>query len=126
MTAHDPRVTLTEAEVDRLVFEFGDHTNIYALTDMMADLIAARLAPIRAPTVVDFAQWVATNRAYNGSDHPHGQSLYNECLNGVLPLWALQYARNALDAPQDAPRGPVGGEQPCRMCLRAECRGGCF
>lgn len=80
MTAHDPRVTLTEAEIDRLVFEFGDHTNIYALTDTVADLIAARLAPIRALA----EQWDTG------------------CAREVLA---------ALDAPQDAPRGPVGGEQ---------------
>ena len=39
----------------------------------------------------EFVQWVATQRAYNGSDHRHGQSLYNECLNAVLPQWAEEF-----------------------------------
>jgi len=40
----------------------------------------------------EFVQWVATQRAFNGSDHsPHAQALYNECLNAVLPEWAEQW-----------------------------------
>lgn len=39
---------LTEAEIERLVWEFGDHTNIYTLVDTVAAILAARLAPIRA------------------------------------------------------------------------------
>lgn len=97
MTAHDPRVTLTEAEVDRLVFEFGDHTNIYALTDTVADLIAARLAPIRE---------LADLLIEQGDEHVNGcvgQADCAACVHHDL--------MQALDAQQDAPRGPVGGEQ---------------
>ena len=39
---------LTEAEIERLVWEFGDHTNIYTLVDTVRDILDARLAPIRA------------------------------------------------------------------------------
>lgn len=62
------------------------------------------VAEIVAAEVLDFAQWVASNRAYNGSDHRHGQSLYNECLNAVLPTWAIEFAALADDASSDAPQ----------------------
>ena len=39
----------------------------------------------------EFVQWVATQRAYNGSDHRHAQSLYNECINAALPRWAEEF-----------------------------------
>lgn len=95
MTAHDPRVALTEAEVDRLVFEFGDHTNIYALTDTVADLIAARLASELRQAGQDFL----AHEAARGPARP-----------AFVRHW-LHARADALDAPQDAPRGPVGGEQ---------------
>lgn len=112
MTAHDPRVTLTEEEVERLrvgirlAVRFGrigpNSAEIIArggtvcltpqesdeaadrLAEDVADLIAARLAPIRALA----EEWEAA-----GFEIEPAQ------------------LRNALDAPQDAPRGPVGGEQ---------------
>lgn len=46
----------------------------------------------QADAATDFAAWVATDRAYNGSEHPRGQSLYNECINEVLREWAVEYA----------------------------------
>lgn len=60
----------------------ADDLNEWVGTDPIEEVVA---------TLIDFAQWVATNRAYNGSDHEHGQSLYNECLNAVLGQWALDY-----------------------------------
>jgi hypothetical protein len=53
-------------------------------------------AEIKAEGVREFVAWVATHRAYNGSDYPHGQSLYNECLNGELPQWANDWIADAL------------------------------
>jgi hypothetical protein len=63
---------------------------------------------VRAEALRDFVQWVASNRAHNGSDYPHGQSLYNECINAVLPHWAADWLldqddRIAQDAPENAP-----------------------
>lgn len=57
--------------------------------DRSATQAAVRKA--RADGAREFAAWVATNRAYNGSDHKHGQALYNECLNVVLPTWAAEF-----------------------------------
>ena len=59
-----------------------------------AELTLATPAEI---AVTEFVAWVATQRAYNGSDHPHGQSLYNECLNAALPDWADQWLRERED-----------------------------
>lgn len=49
------------------------------------------IAPIIAEGVRKFVAWVAINRAFNGSNHDHGQSLYNECLNAALPTWAEEW-----------------------------------
>lgn len=49
--------------------------------------------------VREFANWVSTQRAYNGSEHEHGQSLYNECINAVLPTWAEEWAAEQAPAP---------------------------
>lgn len=68
----------------------------------MSALQIRTVEAIRASAVREFVQWVATGRAYNGSDHPHAQSLYNECLNAVLPEWAEEF----LTATPD-----VGGEE---------------
>lgn len=52
-----------------------------------------------------FVEWIATDRAYNGSDHQHGQSLYNECLNAALPLWVEDFLRIPTnDAPERTAR----------------------
>lgn len=40
--------------------------------------------------LAEFAQWVASNRAYNGAPDP-GQALYNEQINAVLPTWAEEF-----------------------------------
>lgn len=59
----------------------------------MADHFDFKTVPVPGLQRVldEFVQWVATNRAYNGTDHEHGQALYNECLNVVLPVWAADF-----------------------------------
>lgn len=57
----------------------------------------------------EFPEWVATNRAYNGSEWPHGQSLYNECLNAVLSEWAADYLTDAAETPRNGPRSAEQG-----------------
>jgi hypothetical protein len=64
-------------------------------SDWLAAYVQAARDEERARVVADFAHWVATNRAYNGSEHLHGQSLYNECINAVLSTWAWEFAREA-------------------------------
>lgn len=97
MTAHDPRVTLTEAVAHAIANTYGVQHNsgpenwgedwtpeaeaaIAAMQPYVEQIIAARLDRVRAVA----EQWD------------------NGCAREVLA---------ALDAPQDAPRGPVGGEQ---------------
>lgn len=57
----------------------------------LATLLAERDRRVAATAVAEFAHWVAIARAYNGSDHERGQSLYNECLNAVLLTWAQEW-----------------------------------
>lgn len=94
MTAHDPRVALTEADENLLgPFIWGGWIGVAeskrdafsrelraTVERIAAQHVAARLAPIRAVA----EQWDTG------------------CAREVL---------DALDAPQDAPRGPVGGER---------------
>ena len=106
-SAHDPRVTLTEAEVDRLgPFIWGGWIGVVeekraAFSEEMRatveQIIAARLAPIRA-LAEEWAnpELLTVSGSYRAAEY------------------AYEFAddlRKALDAPQDAPRGPVGGEQ---------------
>ena len=96
MTAHDPRVTLTEAEQEAiwsglrrarreeapipLAAESHKTHVLWAVSEAVEQIIAARLDRVRAVA----EQWDTG------------------CAREVLA---------ALDAPQDAPRGPVDGEQ---------------
>lgn len=95
-TAHDPRVTLTEAEQEAiwsglrrarheeapipLAAESHKTHVLWAVSESVEQIIAARLDRVRAVA----EQWDTG------------------CSREVLA---------ALDAPQDAPRGPVGGER---------------
>lgn len=124
MTAHDPRVTLTEAETERLVSTIAAAINhqsidaeagrsdlglaeeiVYvqsaatapggltrAVEQIVAEHVAARLAPIRAI----LAAW----DAWDGSPGPDGR-LHPDSSSPR----DRERLRNALDAPQDAPRG---------------------
>jgi len=58
----------------------------------------------RRDAVREFANWVATQRAYNGSEHDYGQSLYNECINAVLPTWAEEWAAEQAPVPEETTR----------------------
>ena len=109
MTAHDPRVTLTAAEVERLCDALEDCDAEYRVERRVAreveHLIAARLAPIRA--LAD--EWEA-------EDWRVGQftSRFE---------WAYTALRAALDAPvrasqdHDGAEGQGEGEKPAdRRC----------
>lgn len=63
---------------------------------------------VKAEALLAFVQWVATNRAFNGSDYRRGQSLYNECINAALPLWAADWLRAHVDALDPATPGDGG------------------
>lgn len=65
-------------------------------------------AQAKAEALLAFVQWVATNRAFNGSDYRRGQSLYNECINAALPLWAADWLRAHVDALDPATPGDGG------------------
>lgn len=54
-------------------------------------ILAARTREAVEAALTEFVQWIAVERAYNGSDYL-GQSLYNEGINGVLPEWAREFA----------------------------------
>ena len=73
MTAHDPRVTLTEAEVDDLCVATGylrsDARRMEWVTGAVEAIIAARLAPIRA--LAD--EW----EAYSATDEWHAADCWN-------------------------------------------------
>lgn len=95
----DERALLYRAWVDDVANNdtWGQgRADIKATEDAVARIVAERTRGAREQAVLDFTHWVAINRAYNGSDHPHGQSLYNECLNSALPTWAMEYLRAAL------------------------------
>lgn len=57
----------------------------------VAEHVAARTREAVEAALTEFVQWIAVERAYNGSDYL-GQSLYNEGINGVLPEWAREFA----------------------------------
>lgn len=130
-TAHDPRVTLTEAETDLLgPFIWGGWIGVAegkrdafsrelraTVEQIVAEHVAARLAPIRAlaEEATERAYWDISLREMltvqaTGPERakvpPHWRTQAES--EALVPVDAL---RNALDAPQDAPRGPVGGEQ---------------
>ena len=65
--------------------------------------VEALPAQTPAQYVAGLADWVASNRAHNGSTHKHGQSLYNEGLNAVLHDWCKDYI--AALAEREAGRG---------------------
>ena len=108
MTAHDPRVTLTEVETDLLgPFIWGGGIGVVEdkraafseeLRATVEQIIAARLAPIRA--ILDAWDAWDGSPGPDGRPHPDSSSPRDR-----------ERLRKALDAPQDAPRGPVGGEQ---------------
>lgn len=54
-----------------------------------------------AAAVREFAQWVAGNRAYNGSDFPRGQVLYDNSLNAELPKWVEDWIDERLGASKE-------------------------
>lgn len=85
------RAAWLETEVDppKWAAFFGDAME--RINPAVEKLIAARVAEAEAREVLDFVHWVAIARAHNGSEHQHGQSLYNECINAALPTWAAEY-----------------------------------
>lgn len=86
---------LTDADREALWGHASQRSFIAAVERILADHVRRA----RAEALMEFAQWVATNRSYNGSDHRHGQSLYNECLNAVLPTWASEFAIETEETP---------------------------
>lgn len=132
-TTHDPRVTLTEAEQEAiwsglrrarreeapipLAAESHKTHVLWAVSESVEQIIAARLAPIRAlaEEATERAYWDISLREMltvqaTGPERakvpPHWRTQAES--EALVPVDAL---RNALDAPQDAPREPVGGEQ---------------
>lgn len=93
-------ITQDEARADNSVADFarrlcspevGLSATDREIVARLAEGSAAGLGEGEA-AVRSFVAWVATHRAYNGSNHsPHAQSLYNECINAVLPEWAEQW-----------------------------------
>lgn len=71
----------------------------------------------------EFAHWVAVGRAYNGSNHERGQSLYNECLNAVLPTWVEEFIVEHPATPAEVGTRkvepemmPTAGGWACKRC----------
>jgi hypothetical protein len=62
------------------------------LTDLVDDIVTEQVAG----RLGQFTEWVACTRAYNGSPHHRGQSLYNESLNEVLLPWAADFVREEI------------------------------
>lgn len=81
-----------------------------ALAPTVAAIRDAAVAEAVGRELSGFTAWVSRARAYNGSPFAHGQSLYNECLNGVLSNWAGEYLSEAagadLSADEPLPRVP--------------------
>lgn len=91
----------------------------------LTDHIAPLIEQARRDGAAEFAHWVATQRAYNGSDHDHGQSLYNECINGVLPTWAVEWgAEQATRSPETALSRPNSPEADSRGSVAENGSGG--
>jgi hypothetical protein len=81
----------------------GGHLFRSATDHELAQALAPVVREARVSALREFVQWVATQRAYNGSDHSiHAQALYNESINAVLPEWAEEFLadRNGVDAPE--------------------------
>ena len=123
MTAHDPRVTLTEADENLLgPFIWGGWIGVAeskrdafsrelraTVERIAAEHVAAHLALIRALE----KRWRTLGEHGRGQVAPHFMGIADDL-------------RNALDAPQDAPRRPVGGEQGAEVAGgRSEGERGC-
>lgn len=80
------------AEADRAIDQANNLAADLITTERERDEARAQVTSAAREAVLAFAEWVAYRRAYNGSDHTRGQSLYNESLNGVLPDWARAFA----------------------------------
>jgi hypothetical protein len=102
-------VELTDEERARLDASLkASRNNAYGrlqrLSSTVESIVAARLADAEAraeAAVREFVQWVATSRAYNGSDHHvYAQSLYNDQINDALPKWAEEWFREVLRGDQ--------------------------
>ena len=90
----------SDGSIACLCIECQRHVNAAVERIVAERIVAERVAGERAEAAFAFADWVARARAYNGSDHERGQVLYDECLNAVLPKWAVEWAeeqRRALD-----------------------------
>ena len=83
-----------------------------------AELLAPLVEQAKREAAAEFAHWVATHRAYNGSDHERGQSLYNECLNAVLPTWAAEWGAERVA--RGGAGGGAGREGGCGSCLACD------
>lgn len=122
MTAHDLRVTLTEADKALLDEKCpsGEDTEgwEYALLhrtveQIVAEHVAARLAPI----------WALLDRWHVERYPDTGDPGWNQGWDTRRESDEIEL-RATLDAPQDAPRGPVGGEQGAEVAGgRSEGRG---
>lgn len=103
MTAPDPRVTLTEAEREALGDWWDDPADLglnhlYPVVErIVAERLAARLAPIRA--VIDGP--IGT--------HKERPDEYGAWYRGARHLRVA--LRRALDAPSEAPSGPESAQQ---------------
>lgn len=111
---------LTEAEIEALVWEFGDHTNIATLVDMVAGILDARLAPIRALADEDAA---LREEHHLMSDCGCSYKDCYECgkwCRCVHTPWTS--IRAALSAHESAPQAGDGagshedGERACERC----------
>lgn len=88
---------ISPAEIERLVWEFGDHTNVYTLVDTVAELIYARLAPICA---------LADEWANQPTDYD--EDTEQQIADGLA-------LRAALSAHESAPQADDGaGSRSCR------------
>lgn len=64
----------------------------------VADVLAQRDRRVAAEAVLEFVAWIARARAHNGSESQYGQSLYNECINAALPVWAAEWMADRVEA----------------------------
>lgn len=115
MTAHDLRVTLTQAEIERLCDALEDCDAEYRVEQRVAreveHLIAARLAPIRA--LVD--EW---ERTTTGRSRPAFLVAADELRA------ALEATEADLSASQDHDE-TEGQDEECRPCCDAHPTQGC-
>ena len=117
MTAHDPRVTLTEADEELLgPFIWGGWIGVAeGKRDAFSRELRATVEQIVAEHVAARLDEQVPEGWYVVTPH-HYRSLNDRLdrVRAVAEQWDNGCARDvlaALDAPQDAPRGPVGAEQ---------------